>query len=284
MNSTKVKELLDANYVKVKKHFGQNFLLDENIIKKICDVSNIDKNTNVIEVGPGLGALTKELSKRANKVLCYEIDCDMVNILTKTFENTNVYIKHQDFLKAHIDNDIDEILGNNHCVLVSNLPYYITTAILLKVLEESNKLSSLTVMMQQEVANRICGTPSTKDYNSLSVIIQYKTNAKEVLKVGPKSFYPEPNVDSSVVLLTYKNNSEIDPKAINEKYFVKFNRAIFSQRRKTLVNNLKSFMPNSKDLIEKVLLKNSISLSVRSEALTVKQIVELANDFYSLKE
>ncbi len=279
MKIKEVKAILEKYDIGAKKQYGQNFLLDENIINKICDVSNVDKNTNVIEIGPGLGFLTRELSKRANKVLCYEIDSDMIKILTEHFdENSNVIIKYQDFLKANIDSDINELLGKEKVVVVANLPYYITTAILLKILEESNKIKTLTTMMQLEVANRICGTPKTKDYNALSVLMQYYTSTSLKIKVPPLSFYPEPNVDSAVILIEYKD--EIKVKALSEVYFKKFNRIIFAQRRKTLINNIKCGFFYPKELIETLLKEHNLLLTTRAEELSVEQIVKLSNSFY----
>ncbi len=279
MNINEVKQILTKYNVSVKKQFGQNFLMDNNIVNKICDISNITKEVNVIEIGPGLGFLTEELKKRANKVMCYEIDSEMVKVITNRFESdTNVIVKFQDFLKANIDNDIEKYLNDYPVIVVANLPYYITTAILIKILEESKYIKQMTVMMQLEVADRICGKPSTKDYNSLSVLMQYYTNCKLTIKVGAGCFYPEPNVDSAVVLIKYKD--EIKNQAISEEYFKKFNRIVFAQRRKTLANNLKSGFGYSKELIENVLTNNQISLTIRTEALSVEQIVKLANEFY----
>lgn len=279
MNINEVKQILTKYNVSVKKQFGQNFLMDNNIVNKICDISNITKEVNVIEIGPGLGFLTEELKKRANKVMCYEIDSEMVKVITNRFENdTNVIVKFQDFLKAKIDNDIEKYLNDYPVIVVANLPYYITTAILIKILEESKYIKQMTVMMQLEVADRICGKPSTKDYNSLSVLMQYYTDCKLAIKVGAGCFYPEPNVDSAVVLIKYKD--EIKNQALSEEYFKKFNRVVFAQRRKTLANNLKSGFGYSKELIENILTNNQISLTIRTEALSVEQIVKLANEFY----
>ena len=279
MNINEVKQILTKYNVSVKKQFGQNFLMDNNIINKICDVSNISKEVNVIEIGPGLGFLTQELKQHANKVMCYEIDPEMVKVVTNRFENDeNVIIKYQDFLKANIDNDIEKYLNDKPIIVVANLPYYITTAILIKILEESKYIKQMTVMMQLEVADRICGKPSTKDYNSLTVLMQYYTVCKLAIKVGKTCFYPEPNVDSAVVLIKHKE--EILNATVNEEYFKKFNRIVFAQRRKTLVNNLKSGFGYKKELIEEILTKNNISLTVRTEALSVEQIVHLSNEFY----
>lgn len=279
MNINEVKQMLTKYDVSVKKQFGQNFLMDNNIINKICDVSNISKEVNVIEIGPGLGFLTQELKERANKVMCYEIDPEMVKVVTNRFESDhNVIIKYQDFLKANIDKDIEKYLSDKPVIVVANLPYYITTAILIKILEESKYIKQMTVMMQLEVADRICGKPSTKDYNSLSVLMQYYTTCKLAIKVGKTCFYPEPNVDSAVVLIKHKE--EIINTAFNEEYFKKFNRIVFAQRRKTLANNLKSGFGYNKELIEEILTKNNISLTIRTEALSVEQIVQLSNAFY----
>lgn len=279
MNINEVKQILTKYDVSVKKQFGQNFLMDNNIINKICDVSNVSKEVNVIEIGPGLGFLTQELKQRANKVMCYEIDPEMVKVVTNRFENDeNVIIKYQDFLKANIDNDIEKYLSDKPVIVVANLPYYITTAILIKILEESKYIKQMTVMMQLEVADRICGKPSTKDYNSLSVLMQYYTTCKLAIKVGKMCFYPEPNVDSAVVLIKHKK--EILNAAVNEEYFKKFNRIVFAQRRKTLANNLKSGFGYKKELIEEILIKNNIPLTIRTEALSVEQIVHLSNEFY----
>ena len=279
MNELEVKKILSNYDVSVKKQFGQNFLMDNNIITKICDISNITKEVNVIEIGPGLGFLTQELKARANKVMCYEIDSEMVKVVTNRFENDdNVIIKYQDFLKANIDKDIENYLNDKPVIVVANLPYYITTAILIKILEESKYIKQMTVMMQLEVADRICGKPSTKDYNSLSVLMQYFTTCRLAIKVGAGCFYPEPNVDSAVVLVKHKDI--IDYPALNEEYFKKFNRIVFAQRRKTLANNLKQGFGYSKELIENILNKNNISLTIRTEALKVEEIVILANEFY----
>lgn len=279
MNINEVKQILTKYDVSVKKQFGQNFLMDNNIINKICDVSNVSKEVNVIEIGPGLGFLTQELKQRANKVMCYEIDPEMVKVVTNRFENDeNVIIKYQDFLKANIDNDIEKYLSDKPVIVVANLPYYITTVILIKILEESKYIKQMTVMMQLEVADRICGKPSTKDYNSLSVLMQYYTTCKLAIKVGKMCFYPEPNVDSAVVLIKHKE--EILNAAVNEEYFKKFNRIVFAQRRKTLANNLKSGFGYKKELIEEILIKNNIPLTIRTEALSVEQIVHLSNEFY----
>ena len=278
MTTEKVKQILNENQITVKKHFGQNFLLDENVLRNIINGSKIDNDTNVIEIGPGLGFLTKFLSESSKQVLCYEIDDQMVNqIISKNYNNVNII--HDDFLNRNLDKDIEKYFNNEEVVLVANLPYYITTPILLKVLEETNKIKKMTVMMQTEVAKRICGTPSTKDYNSLSVLMQYFTNPKILFNVSPKSFYPEPGVDSSVVLIEYKDINNLEY-VENINYFLKFNRNIFSQRRKTLYNNIQKNYKYNKDEVLSIIEELNLSQTVRSEALSVSQIIKLANLFY----
>lgn len=278
MQASEIKKILEENNISVKKQYGQNFLMDDNIIKKICEISNIDKETNVIEIGPGLGFLTKELSQRAKQVLCYEVDGDMIKILTNKFSSSNVIIKYQDFLKANIDEDIKKIFSSDNVIVVANLPYYITTAILTKILNESKYIKQLTVMMQQEVAQRICGTPSTKDYNALSVLIQYYTNTTNAIKVPSSVFFPAPKVDSSVVLI--KKKDTITNKVLDEKYFKTFIYTIFAQRRKTLINNLKKLPKFDYEKTSEIFSELNIDLSVRAEKLSVDEIVNLTNKFY----
>ncbi len=277
MKLEKVKEILQVNNASVKKHYGQNFLLDENVLNNIVTGSMIDSDTCVVEIGPGLGFLTEYLSRKAKQVLCYEIDTEMVSILNnKTWNNVNII--NDDFLNRNLNADFEKYFGKSRVVVVANLPYYITTPILLKILEETRRVKSMTVMMQKEVAMRICGKPSTKDYNSLSVLMQYFTNPKILFNVSPKSFYPEPGVDSSVVLIEYKDALVYD--CLNLDYFLKFNRCIFSMRRKTLMNNLVKCYNYPKEEMLDVLNSLNILSTIRSEALTVCQIVELANSFY----
>lgn len=282
MNKEEVKRILLENNVSVKKQYGQNFLLDENVLNNIITNAKINKDSFVIEIGPGLGFLTNYLSKNANNVLCYEIDSEMVEVIkSRNFENVDIEFK--DFLKANINEDIKKYNKNNlEVVLVANLPYYITTPILLKILEETSCVNRMVVMMQKEVALRICGKPSTKDYNSLSVLIQYFTNPKYLFTVKPGSFYPEPGVDSAVIEIKYKD--EIDSVATDLNYFLKFNRNIFAQRRKTLMNNLQKAYSYKKEDMLNILENKNISSTIRSEALSVEEIVDLANTFYQTFE
>lgn len=277
MTKEQVKKILEQNDVIVKKQYGQNFLLDDNILKNIVKSAELKKDTNVIEIGPGLGFLTNYLQQATTNVLCYEIDEQMVEHLNEL--NYNISIINDDFLKRNLNKDFKNIFDNsNNITLVANLPYYITTPILLKVLEETTRIDKMIVMMQTEVAKRLCGKPSTKDYNALSVLIQYFTNPRIIFNVSPKSFFPEPNVESSVVMIEKKEEPLLEVK--NLDFFLKFNRNIFSQRRKTLYNNIQKAYNYDKELIKKIIKENNLDESVRSEELDVSQIVKLANDFY----
>lgn len=277
MTKEQVKKILEQNDIIVKKQYGQNFLLDDNILKNIVKSAELKKNTNVIEIGPGLGFLTNYLQQATTNVLCYEIDEQMVEHLNEL--NYNISIINDDFLKRNLNKDFKNIFDNsNNITLVANLPYYITTPILLKVLEETTRIDKMIVMMQTEVAKRLCGKPSTKDYNALSVLIQYFTNPRIIFNVSPKSFFPEPNVESSVVMIEKKEEPLL--KVENLDFFLKFNRNIFAQRRKTLYNNIQKAYNYDKGLIKKIIKENNLDESVRSEELDVSQIVKLANDFY----
>lgn len=281
MTKEKVKQILNQENIIVKKQYGQNFLLDENVLEKIVDAAEITKEINVVEIGPGLGFLTEHLQRKANCVLCYEIDGQMVEHLhTKAF--SNVKLIHDDILNRPLNEDFLAYFDDKPIYVVANLPYYITTAILIKILEETHLVSKMIVMMQTEVAKRLCGKPSTKDYNSLSVLIQYFTKAQLLFPVYPHSFYPEPGVESSVISLTYKDKPEKEAEHLD--YFLTFNRAIFAQRRKTLINNILKTYPYPKEKILALLMQLGIDEHIRSEALSVSTIVELANLFYQTFE
>ena len=279
MNRNNTINILDVNDIKVKKKFGQNFLHDENILNKIASATDINDG-NIIEIGPGLGFLTKKLAPKAKKMISYEIDIEMVEYLNENFkEYQNLKIVNKDFLKVDLQQEIAKEFNNEQVILIANLPYYITTAILTKILEETDKVDTMIVMMQKEVALRITGKPSTKDYNSLSVLIQYFTDAKLLFNVSPNCFYPAPEVESSVIEV--KRKEKITNPAINLEFFLKFNRNVFAQRRKTLMNNLQNSYKIEKQIFIDALNELQLPLTVRAENLTVDQIVNLANYIYS---
>lgn len=271
-------ETLKKHDFHIKKKYGQNFLTDQNILRKITDTTLIDDQTLVVEIGPGLGSMTEILLKKAKNVLAYEIDKDLVPILKENLENEKLILINDDILKRNIDEDINNLQESyKNVVLVANLPYYITTPIIMKVLEESTLIKELVVMMQLEVARRFTSKPSTKDYNSLSVVIQYKTNSKIAVKVPKTVFVPAPRVDSAVVHMKIKEKMDKIPNDL--EVFYKLVRTSFTQRRKTLVNNLNSGFSISKDELSNILLNLGFNPNVRAESLSVEDFIKLSNEF-----
>ena len=201
---TETKRILDKYNLQAKKKLGQNFLVDGNIIHKIIDQINLSKEDGVVEIGPGIGAMTEILLRQAEKVLCYEIDKDMVEVLSRELTKGNLLIKQEDFLKADLISDLKNFKVNQRIVVVSNLPYYITTPIIFKLLEEETSIEEFYFMVQKEVGLRLTGKPKTKDYNSLSVLISFQAEANLLFEVKRNSFYPVPDVDS--VIISYIKN------------------------------------------------------------------------------
>lgn len=255
-----------------KKHYGQNFLIDKNVLNNIISLSNVTKDDIVIEIGPGMGCLTEFLCLHARKVICYEIDKDMVELLNDSVlqKYDNVTIINNDFLKE----DLSIYNNEEKCAnikVVANLPYYITTPIIFKLLSET-KIKQFTFMVQKEVGERLTGKPNTKDYNALSVIMQLKTDSKIVAKVSPNSFYPAPNVDSVLLLTkTIKNDLGGDLEA----KFIKFVQDIFAQRRKTVINNISNKYNKNKQQLIKIFEENKVDINVRAESLNIEEIKQL---------
>lgn len=278
-SSQEINKALRKNDFFVKKRFGQNFLKDQNILAKIAGAAEITKNTLVIEVGPGLGGLTELLLQQAAHVIAYEIDFELIPILKENLaEYDNLSIVNKDILKVDIDEDINAMdMEFEKIVLVANLPYYITTPILMKFIEESTKVSKMVVMMQYEVAKRITSKPSTKDYNSLSIAIQYKTKATIAFKVPRTVFIPEPNVDSAVVTLDTIANIEREPLDLDT--FYKLIRASFTQRRKTFLNNIRHNYNLDKTQIEIMLESLNIKLNERAENLSILDFIDISDYF-----
>ena len=280
-NTSFVNKALNDNNLHAKKKFGQNFLTDQNILASIVEAAELDKDTAVIEIGPGLGSLTEHLCNKAGFVLCYEIDGDLIPILKENLSNyDNFDIIHKDILEVDINKDIEEKLNKfNKVYVVANLPYYITTPIILGLLSKTDKITRYVMMMQLEVADRICGKPKTKDYNALSIAIKYRSEATKVCKVPRTVFIPAPNVDSAVVKLDLYDNKKYN--TLNEEFFFNFIRVCFNQRRKTIVNNLSSEF--NKELILKALDKFNIKPTARSEELDINDFINLSDFIYSNK-
>lgn len=279
----RTKEILKKHGFSFKKSLGQNFLIDTNILDRICDFAEIDKETCAIEVGPGIGALTEQLAKRAGKVVSFEIDQRLLPILEDTLSPyDNVRIIHSDILKADVRTVMAEEFGENKDVMVvANLPYYVTTPILMKLLEEGLPLRGIVVMLQKEVADRISAKPGTKAYGSLSIAVQYYTEAETVMIVPKTVFVPQPNVDSAVIRLTKRKEKPVQ--LDNEDFFFSVVRASFAQRRKTLMNNLSNNLAQAKgdkELLEKVLVDVEIDPKRRGETLSIEEFGKLSNALY----
>ena len=282
-NKDSVSRLLSENQFRIKKHYGQNFLKDRNLLQKIVKESGIAKNSGVIEVGPGLGSLTEYLISSAKKVVAYEIDSELIPILNQRFGQSDSFkLVHEDILNVDIDNDIKQYFDDcDEIVVVANLPYYITTPILMKFLETSKLVTRLILMMQSEVGLRVTSKPSTKDYNALSVVINYRAETKYLFKVPRTVFVPEPNVDSAIVEIKVKPVADKLP--INEPFFFDFVHRCFTQRRKTLLNNLRDGYPQfDRTQLESLISGLGHSLTIRAEALNIMDFINLSDRVYSL--
>lgn len=268
----KMSELLEKNDFNFKKKFGQNFIIDENIINNIVTKSNVDKDTLVIEIGPGAGSLTYFLAKSAKNVLCYEIDITLKDILANSLkEYDNVEIIYNDFLKSNVVEDIKKY-EYRKLYVVANLPYYITTPIIMKLIEDNIGVDKIVVMVQKEVGDRFKASPGTKDYSSLSVFLSYYFDVKKIMDVSKNVFIPKPNVDSIVVEFNKKENNY---HVKNEKLLFKLIRDSFEFKRKTLRNNLKGY---DLEKIESVLEKHNLDLSVRAEQIPLELFIEISNE------
>ena len=279
-------EILQKYNFSFKKSLGQNFLIDANILNKIISFAGIDKNSGVIEVGPGIGSLTEQLAIHADKVVSYEIDQRLLPILSDTLAAyNNVNIIHQDILQVDLQHEINKYFPTNLNIhVVANLPYYITTPILLNVLHQHTSIKSITVMLQKEVADRMAATPNTKEYGSLSIAVQYYCHAKVVIDVPKTVFIPQPNVISSVLHLEIRERPVVDVE--NEKLFFQIVQASFSHRRKTIRNNLLRFYKENygKEEIDEFLNKAEIDGSRRGESLSIQEFANLSNTFNNKME
>ena len=272
--------ILERHGFTFKKSFGQNFLTDTNILQKIVDTAEIDKKVNVIEIGPGIGALTEFLAESAAEVMAFEIDDRLVPILADTLRDfDNVTVVNQDILKVDLAQYIAEFKNPDLPIkVVANLPYYITTPILMHLIESGIPFSEFVVMMQREVADRISAQPNTKAYGSLSIAVQYYMTAKVAFIVPRTVFVPAPNVDSAILKMVRRDQPAVAVQ--DEKFFFKVSKASFVHRRKTLWNNLTSYFGKSdetKGKLTAALERADLSPSVRGEALSLEEFARLAD-------
>lgn len=280
----RTRAILEKYGFSFKKSLGQNFLIDTNILHRIVDFADIDENSGAIEIGPGIGALTEQLARRSKKVVAFEIDQRLLPILSDTLSPyENVKVIHKDILEADVQEVIDtEFINFVDLMVVANLPYYVTTPIIMKLLEEQIPIRGIVCMLQKEVADRISAKPGTKEYGSLSIAVQYYTKAETVMIVPKTVFVPQPNVDSAVIRLTRREKPAVIVK--DEKFFFQVTRASFAQRRKTLLNNLTSQLQDGKQKKEEIisaLNTAGIDPTRRGETLSVEEFGKLSDELYT---
>lgn len=274
------KAVLERHGFTFKKSFGQNFLTDTNILQKIVDTAEVGKAVNVIEIGPGIGALTEFLAENAAEVMAFEIDDRLVPILADTLRDfDNVTVVNEDILKVDLAQHIQNFKNPDLPIkVVANLPYYITTPILMHLIESGIPFSEFVVMMQREVADRISAQPNTKAYGSLSIAVQYYMTAKVAFVVPRTVFVPAPNVDSAILKMVRRPEPAVAVK--DETFFFKVAKASFTHRRKTLWNNLTGYFGKSEEVKEQLtaaLEKAELGPSVRGEALDLAAFARLAD-------
>lgn len=271
----RVKEVLKKYNFKFSKSLGQNFLIDGNIVRKIVESAEITKEDYVLEVGPGMGTLTEELALNAKKVVAVELDNKLAPVLKETLgQYDNVEIIFGDILKLDLEELIKEKMDNKKVKIVANLPYYITTPIIAKFLEEGYNIDSINVMVQKEVAERIAASPNNKSYGSLTVFAQFYSDPEIVLNIPKSVFIPQPKVDSAVIRLKIMDKF----RNVDKEMFFKIVKAAFSQRRKTIVNTLSSGLDMDKENVRKLLEKSNIEASKRAENLSIEDYENLSEN------
>lgn len=270
--------VLEKYGIRAQKKYGQNFLIDRNVLERIADISQIGKEDLVLEIGPGLGALTQILCERAGKVIAVEIDRKLIPVLEDTLSSyENLTLINRDILKCSLNDLLKEGDRYGSVKVVANLPYYITTPVLMYILESGYPFECVTVMIQKEVADRIKAGPSTKEYGSLSLAVRYYSEPSVALQVGSSCFVPRPNVDSVILKLDIYKEKPVTAK--DEKLLFNLIRGSFNQRRKTLVNGLKNYagLDLSKEQIEGAIEKLGKKPSVRGEELSLSEFAQLAD-------
>ena len=278
----KTKNIINKFNIKANKRYGQNFLVDDDILENIVEVSNITNKDLVIEIGPGLGNLTEYILERAGYTLLVEIDNKMIDVLNDRFKNKSNYtLINQDILKVNIDEIVNKIQKENNIKfnkvkVVANLPYYITTPIIFKLLEDENVIDDIIVMVQKEVAERMVAKPNSKEYGILTLMVNYFSNAKIEIIVPNSSFIPQPDVTSAVITLNKIRKYNVN----DEKLFFELIHKAFAQRRKKMINSLESnkFNNMSKSDIENLFVKCNLDLNTRAEQLDILDFINIINN------
>lgn len=283
MNTFKeTKRILNRYGIKAKKKYGQNFLIDDNILSSIVNSADINENELIIEIGPGLGNLTNYILENSSYALLIEIDDNMITILKDRFQNKgNFCLINKDILKLNIDEEIEKIEKNigikfHNVKIVANLPYYITTPIIFKLLQDTSRINEIIVMVQKEVAERMVAKSNTKDYGILTLMVKYLSEAKIEFMVPKEAFIPSPNVTSAIIKL--KKNKKYNVK--DEKTFFDLIHCSFAQRRKTIINSLSSTKFNnlSKEQITKLFEKLNINTNSRAEQLNIEDFIRISDE------
>ena len=280
-------KLTDISYVKgvlskygftFSKALGQNFLINPNVGPKMAEMSGASETVGAIEIGPGAGVLTNELAKISHKVVAVELDKRLLPVLNETLsEHKNIKIIHGDVMKLDLKKVIEQEFGSGEVVVCANLPYYITSPVIMRLLEERLPINTLTVMVQKEAADRICAAPGTRASGAISAAVHYYSAPELLFKVSKGSFIPSPKVDSAVIRMNILKEPPIN--ITNEQLFFKIVKASFSQRRKTLSNSLSSGMSMSKSEINEILSSAGIKPTARAEEMTIEQFAEIVNQF-----
>lgn len=284
-NIIRTQDILRRHDFNFKKKFGQNFLTDHNILTKITETADLSKEVNVIEIGPGIGSLSQYLLEEAAEVMAFEIDKSLIPILEETMAPyDNFTLVSADILKVDLLSEIQKFKNPNLPIkVVANLPYYITTPILMHLIESKIPFSEFVVMMQKEVADRIAASPKTKAYGSLSIAVQYYMEASVAFIVPRTVFIPAPNVDSAILKMVRREEPLVEVE--DEEWFFKTMHSSFVHRRKTLMNNMQAaFGKENKPEIEKLLAQAEISPTIRGEALSIEEFAKLADALLPLKK
>lgn len=280
-NPSSTLEIIKKYNFNFRKDYGQNFLIDSNILQKIVESAGVTKEDMVLEIGPGIGSMTQYLCEAARKVVAVEIDKELIPILSDTLSSyDNVEVINNDILKLDLEALVQEKNNGKPIKVVANLPYYITTPIIMGLFEKKVPIESITVMVQKEVADRMQVGPGTKDYGALSLAVQYYSKPEIMVNVPPSCFIPQPKVGSAVIKLSRYEDMPVRVK--DEKLLFRVIRAAFNQRRKTLVNSLKnsSELSFDKEIIEGAIKELGLSANIRGEALTLEEFAKLSDCLY----
>lgn len=278
-SAERTKEVLGRYNMSAKKKFGQNFLIDRKVLEGIVEAAGVTDSDCVLEIGPGIGSLTQYLAEAAAQVVAVEIDRSLIPVLNDTLsEYSNVTVINEDILKVDIDRIVKEKNGGRPIKVVANLPYYITTPIIMKLFESGALIERITVMIQKEVADRMAAPPGNKDYGSLTLAVGYYAEAKKIMDVVPGSFIPQPKVGSAVVSLIRYPEPKVEVE--DEKFMFEIIRCAFNQRRKTLSNSISNnpAIGATRDQVVRALLKMGMDEKVRGETLSLSQFAELSDN------